>query len=200
MGKTKFSLLSLLPLIIMIVSCSTNNQSEIMRKKFEAYFKTLNDHKIEKTLSFLSDDFHLHFTEYDFTIDKTGVINVLGWDKGVNGKVSYENLIVEEDSITGVFIERNDFFKLVGIEELKATSTYTFDRSGMIVKQTYTPLPNQPSFQDKMQPAIEWARRNRLGELNEIYPQNQMQFNQEMAERWVTLLKEWKTVTQPLRD
>jgi len=167
-----------------------------MRKQFEVYFKTLNDHKIEKTLSFLSDDFHLHFTEYDFTIDKTGLINVLGWDKGVNGKVSYEKLIAEGDSITGVFTERNDFFNLIGIEELKATITYTFDRSGMIVKQTYTPLPNQPSFQDNMRPAIEWARTNRPGELNEIYPQNQMQFNREMAERWVALLKEWKTATQ----
>lgn len=166
-----------------------------MFKQFDAYFEALNSHQIDKTLGFLSNDFELHFTEYDFTIDKAGINDVLGWDKGVNGKVSYEKLVAEGDSITGLFTERNDFFKLVGIEELRATITYTFDSSGMIVKQSYTPLPNQPSFQDYMQPAIEWARTNRPNELTEIYPQNQMQFNQEMAERWVTLLKEWKTTT-----
>ena len=171
-----------------------------MRKQFEAYFDELNQHEIEKVLSFLSEDFELHFTEYDFKIDKKGLIDVLGWDKGVNGEVSYEKLITEGNSITGLFTERNDFLKLIGIEELKATISYRFDISGKIAKQTYTPLPGQPSFQEKMQPAIEWARTNRPDELNEIYPQNQIQFNQEMAERWVILLKEWKTATQSVRD
>ena len=182
--------------MIIIVNCSSTNQSEIMKRKFESHVAVLNDHDIEKALSFLSDDFHLHFTDYDFIIDKKGIVNVFGWDKGVNGRVSYKNLVVEGDSITGLFTEQNDFFKLVGIDELKAKITYTFDKSGLIVKQSYTPLPDQPSFQEKMQPAIEWARENRPDEITEIYHQNQMQFNQEMGERWVALLKEWKKATQ----
>jgi len=192
MDQLKFSLLSLLPWLIIIVSCSTNNQSKNIRKKFDAYFKAHNDHNIEKELSFLSDDFYLHFTAYDIIINKIDIINVLGWDKGVNGRVSYEKLEIKGDSITGVFIERNDFLKLIGIEELKATIIYTFDRSGMIIRQTYTPFPDQPSVQDKLLPVIEWARTNRSIELNEIYPQNQLQFDLEMAEKWVTLLNDWK--------
>jgi len=47
-----------------------------------------------------------------------------------------------------------------------------------------------------MQPAVEWARENRPDELNEIYHQNQMQFNQQMGQRWVALLDEWKKATQ----
>ena len=182
------------------ISCETNDQRETMSKQFEAYFKSHNDHETEKTLSFLSDDFVLHFTEYDFKIDKGGLVDVLGWDKGVNGKVSYEKLTTKGDSIIGLFTEQNDFLKLVGIEELKATITYKFDISGMITKQTYTPLPDQPSFQDKMQAGIEWAKTNRPQELSEIYPKNQMQFNEEMGKRWVILLKEWKTATQLEKD
>jgi len=194
MNQTNFSLLSLLLLIVTVpISCSTNNQSETMRTQFEVYFESHNDHEIEKILSFLSDDFELHFTGYDVKIDKNGLVDVLGWDKGVNGKVSHEKLVTKGDSIAGLFTERNDFLKLIGIEELKATITYRFDVSGKIVKQTYTPLPGQPSFQDKMQACIEWARTNRPQELKAIYPQNQMQFNEEMAKRWVILLKEWKT-------
>ena len=167
-----------------------------MKKKFETYVAFLNDHVIEKALSFLSDGFHLRFTDYDFIIDKKEMVNVLGWDKAVNGRVSYKNLVVEGDAITGLFTEQNDFFKLVGIAELKAKITYTFDKSGLIINQIYTPLPNQPSFQEKMQPAIEWARENRPDELNEIYYQNQIQFNQVTGERWLALLKEWKNATQ----
>ena len=178
------------------MNCSSTNQSEMMKKKFETYVAFLNDHDIEKALSFLSEGFHLRFTEYDFNIDKKEMVNVLGWDKAVNGMVSYKNLVVTGDSITALFTEQNDFFKLVGIAELKAKITYTFDKSGLIVKQTYTPNPGQPSFQEKMQPAIEWARENRPDEINEIYHQNQMQFNQATGERWLALLKEWKNATQ----
>ena len=163
-----------------------------MKYEFEAFITAHNDHDLEKALSFLSDDFQLHFTEYDIKVDKKEIANVLGWDKGVNGQVSYKNLVVEGDSITGWFTEKNDFFKLLGIDDCKAKITYTFDKSRLIVKQTYTPLANQPSFHEKMQPAVEWARENRPDELNEIYHQNQMQFNQEMGERWVELLKEWQ--------
>ena len=171
-----------------------------MKTQFEVYFQAHNNHNIKKILSFLSDDFVLHFTEYNVKINKEGLVDVLGWDKGVNGEVSYENLIVNGDSITGLFIERNDFLNLVGIKELKATITYKFDVSGMIFKQAYTPLPDQPSFQDKMQVCVEWARSNRPEELKEIYPQNQMQFNQEMAKRWVILLGEWHKAIQLKRD
>jgi len=171
-------MLSLLFIVKFTISCETNDQRETMSKQFEAYFKSHNDHETEKTLSFLSDDFVLHFTEYDFKIDKGGLVDVLGWDKGVNGEVSYEKLTTKGDSITGLFTERNDFLKLLGIEGLKATITYRFDISGMIVKQTYTPLPDQSSFQDKMQAGVEWARTNKPQELNEIYPQNQIQFNE----------------------
>ena len=167
-----------------------------MKKKFESYVAVLNGHNIEKALSFLSDDFHLHFIDYELIIDKKGMVDVLGWDKGVNGRVSYKHLVVEGDSIRGLFTEQNDFFKLVGIDELRAKITYTFDKSGLIVEQFYTPLPDQPSFQEKMQPVIEWARENRPDEITEIYHQNQLQFNQEMGERWVALLKEWQKTIQ----
>jgi len=200
MNLKKFLFLSLLLLTMIItISCKTKDQSETMRKQFEAYFKSHNAHEIEKTLSFLSDDFVLHFTEYDFKIDKVGLVDVLGWDKGVNGNVSYEKLTTNADSITGLFTEQNDFLKLVGIEELKATITYKFDISGKIVRQTYTPLPDQPSFQDKMQLSIEWAKINRPQELNDIYPKNQIQFNEETGKRWVILLKEYKTQSEQVK-
>ena len=48
------------------------------------------------------------------------------------------------------------------------------------------------SLASKPQAVIEWAKTNRPQELNAIYPKNQMRFNEEMAKRWVILLKEWK--------
>lgn len=168
-----------------------------MKKQFEAYFQTLNNHDIDKTLGFYAEAFELHFSGSDFIIDKTAMKNILGWDKGVNGKVKYQNLEVDGNSITGLFTERNDFFRLIGIDELKSENTYVFSPSGLIIKQTYEMLPDQPSFQEKMQPAVEWARKNKPEELKEIYPHDQIQYSREMGRRWVVLLAEWRKVTGP---
>ena len=100
------------------------------------------------------------------------------------------------DSIRAIFTERNEFFTLIGIESLKAEITYRFDSSGLISTQTYRVLPDQPSFQIELQPAVEWAKKNRTDELAEIYALNQIQFNEEMGTRWVALLKEWRNATQ----
>ncbi|NNE99459.1 MAG: M1 family metallopeptidase [Pyrinomonadaceae bacterium] len=167
-------------------------QSKNMKTQFEGYFKAINDHEIEKALSFLSDEFQLHFTEFNVNVDKKSYVDVLGWDKGANGRVSYEDLIIEDNTIKGIFTEKNDFLRILRINELKANIAFEFDEFGKISRQIYTPLPNQPSFQEKLQSVVKWARQNRPDELDEIYPQNQMKFNQKMAERWVRLLQEWE--------
>lgn len=189
----KLSLSNLFLLLITFYSCSNINSTEDMKKQFDIYFQALNDHDTETILACLSEDFQLRFSDYDFTIDKKGMVDVLGWDKGANGRVAYKDLVVEGDSVSGLFTEENDFFKLIGIQSLRATISYSFDKAGLIKEQNYTPLPGQPSFQEKMQIAVEWARIHRPEELKEIYPQGQIRFNEKMARRWVALLREWKT-------
>ncbi len=167
-----------------------------MKDQFEGYIQAVNDHDIDRVMGFLADDFQLHFTEYEMTLSKAQMRDVLGWDKGVNGKVSYDQLKMEADSITGIFTERNEFFKLLGIDSLRAEVKYRFDNSGLISVQTYRALPDQPSFQNELEPAVEWARKNRPDEIAEIYPQDQINFNEEMGRRWVALLKEWRQATR----
>ncbi|MDN5202526.1 hypothetical protein QQ008_14155 [Fulvivirgaceae bacterium BMA10] len=169
---------------------------EQLEKKLTRYFKSLNSHHIGEILDFFSEDFQLHFSGYDDTIDKTALKSILAWDKGVNGKVSFQNLVINNELVTIDFTEQNDFFRLIGIKELKATITYAFDPAGKILKQTYTPFPDQPSFQEYMKPAVQWAKSNRQDELNEIYPNDQMIFNEEMAKRWLILLKQWKRASE----
>ncbi|MCO6490094.1 MAG: hypothetical protein J5I98_16905 [Phaeodactylibacter sp.] len=167
-----------------------------MRKQFEAYMAAVNNHDIEKALRFLSDSFQLQFPDYNTTIDKEGFADILGWDKGVNGKMAFSDLEEEEYSIKGRFTERNDFLQLIGIASLESTMVFWFSKPGRIVKQVYTALPGQPSPQEKMQPAVEWAKEHRPDELQAIYTRGQMRYNQKMGERWVALLREWKAASR----
>ncbi len=190
----RFSKLFLIMLVF--TASSTAQQGFSMKDQFEGYIQAVNDHDIDRVMGFLADDFQLHFTEYEMTLSKAQMRDVLGWDKGVNGKVTYDQLKMEADSITGIFTERNEFFKLLGIDSLRAEVKYRFDNSGLISVQTYRALPDQPSFQNELEPAVEWARKNRPDEIAEIYPQDQINFNEEMGRRWVALLKEWRQATR----
>lgn len=196
MPKVIARLLSLCLIILEVTSCSATKQKVSMKDQFNAYVQALNNHEIDRIMSFLSDDFQLHFTEYDMAIGKEAMGDVLGWDKGVNGSVSCDQWQIEEDSVKTIFTERNEFLRLIGIIALRAEITYRFDNSGLISTQIYRLLPGQPSFQKELEPALEWARKHRSGELAEVYPQNQIQFNEEMGMKWVALLKEWRRDTQ----
>ena len=166
-----------------------------MQQTFESYRNALNNHDIEKALSFLAENFKLVFIDFDMTMTKEQVVDVLGWDAGANGKVTHGELQIFENTIASIFSEQNDFLKLIDIPELKAKITYEFGEDGLIEQQLYEALPNQPSFEKRMRPAVEWAMVHRKEELAVIYPHNQMVFNEEMARRWVALLQEWHTAT-----
>ncbi len=197
MSRTVLFFIVALITVTMNVSCQTKDRSMELRQIFEEYIKYHNAHETNEILSFYSEDFILFFTEYDVEVDKDGLVDILGWDKGVNGHIAYEDLTIEQDSISGLFTEQNDFLKLIGIQELKASVTYRFDASGKIVKQAYTLLPDQPSIREKIHPCVQWAKANRPFELQDIYPNDQILFNEESGRRWISLLKEWEEAVKP---
>lgn len=175
-----------------LFSCSTNHNNEPMKQHFDTYMQAVRQHDIEEILSLMDDDFQLHFTEFGITMAKNDMPDVLGWDKAVSGSVTFGNLQVEGDTVSAIFTEKNEFFRLLGIDSLQAEVTYTFNENGKLIKQTYTPLPIQPDFQQPLQAVIDWAKKNRPEELEAIYPNGQMVFNEKMGRRWVALLKEWE--------
>lgn len=173
------------------MACTTDPKGQI-----DAYLAAINMHDVERATSYLANDFRITFVDYGVSLDKAQAREALAWDAGANGHVRFEPSDVQEYAITGVLTEENDFLRLVGIPVLKAETTYRFDRHGLIKEQSYESLPGQASFQDAMQPAVAWAAEYRPEELAEIYPDGQMIYNEEMARRWVVLLKEWRAAKE----
>lgn len=163
--------------------------------QLNAYVKALNLHNLEQVISFLAEDFRLEVVDYGSTMTKAQTLAALEWDAGTNGHMSYDDLEVEGHRVTGIFTEVNDFLTLVGIEALQSQNTYVFDEQGRISEQRCRMLPNQPSFQEAMEPAVVWATVHRAEELAEIYPENRMIYSRKMAQRWVRLLREWHQAT-----
>ena len=159
----------------------------------ELYRAALNNHDIETAMSFLADDFKLRFVGTEFVMSKPDLPRMLGWDTGVNGHVEWDVPKGKAAPLTFEGRESNDFFELLGIAHLRFRASFRLDANRKIIEQWYETHPGQPSWEEAIKPAVEWASRHRPAELQKIYPDGQITFTEEMARRWVTLLNEWKS-------
>lgn len=158
----------------------------------ESYREAVNEHDIERALSYLSPDFRVLFVGTDFALSREQLREAMGWDAGANGRVVLELEKSEEGRAVYLGSESNDFLRLIGIPELKFRATFSLDEQGLIETQLYEKLPGQRSPEDAMKPAVEWASAERPDVLRRIYPDGRMIYTEEMARGWVALLEEWK--------
>ncbi|HSR67805.1 MAG TPA: nuclear transport factor 2 family protein [Acidobacteriota bacterium] len=163
----------------------------------ERYRQAVNAHDMDRALACLAPDFQLHFVGSEYSLSKEALSKAMGWDAGADGQVEWEPVGSSGGSFSYEGQESNEFLRLLGIPHLKFQTTFSVNSQGLIEKQRYQLLPDQPSSQEAMKPAVEWARRHRPQELAEIYPDGQMVYSKEMARRWVALLKEWRAATSP---
>ena len=162
-------------------------------KTVELYRAALNNHDIEAAMSFLAEEYKLRFVGTEFVMSKADLPRILGWDSGVNGHVEWDVAEGQAEALTFEGRERNDFFELLGIAHLRFRTSFKLDGKGKIIEQLYEKLPGQPSSEEAMKPAVEWASRHRPAELQEIYPDGRMIYTEEAARRWVALLREWRS-------
>ena len=195
--KMNLTILSLACLALALTSCRTEDASH--KDRLDAFLDAHHRHDIEAVLALLAPDYQLEFPG-GFIMSKKDVETILVWDHAVNGLYTYENVQVEGDTLRCLLRERNDFFQLLGVEELQANMTYRFNEQGLIVEQIYEPVPGQQDWQEALKPALSWAREHRSEELAEIYPEDQFVYTAEMAKRWLTLLREWREATRLSRE
>jgi hypothetical protein len=117
------------------------------------------------------------------------------WDRELHASLEYANPKVSRDTVTAEFVERNDFYRLAGIDGWKAKITFRFDSQGRIVEEVYVPEPGQPRTRELLAPFLEWARANRPGMEERLYPGGKLTRNLETARQWRAALTDWREST-----
>ena len=192
LANTSTSGWALILLAAMLVLASACNSGKAdLKDRLDAFLDAHHHHDAEAALSFLAEDYQLRFPG-NFTMNKKDVENILVWDHAVNGRYYYENLEEESNTLRCLLHESNDFFQLLGLEELQAHLTYRFNDEGLLIEQIYEPVPGHSDWMEALKPAVEWARKNRADELKEIYPGDKFVHTAEMAGRWLALLRDWR--------
>lgn len=169
------------------------------QKTVEAYLAALSRHDLGAAGAFLAEDATMAFAGAEFEMTKPQILTALGWDVGANGRFSYETLTHENtpDNVVVIALtETNEFLDLLDLPPLEAKMTFTVNDASLIqtilYKQTGEGSADPGAIQRALEPAVAWAREDRPEELEEIYPDGQIQYRRETAVRWVRLLREWR--------
>ncbi|MEQ9425047.1 MAG: hypothetical protein RJQ09_11550 [Cyclobacteriaceae bacterium] len=190
---------------IVLVICMTlfwacgANRTEILRSKMNAYLeaKALADGSHHQ---FVADTFKTWFE------DRQGkpIIRIKGeaskgpwaeWDEVFHSKSTLKGglkIDQEDDAVTGIFFESNEFYELIGKPPTETTRTFWFDKEDKLAEVLIIWKPDQPESDEFLKPIVEWAQMHDSVTLNEIYPKGKIKPSQENAVKWREMIKRYK--------
>lgn len=155
------------------------------------YLSHVNNHNVDAALDCLADSFQLRFGDSSFAMPKESMSAALGWDAGTDGHIEWRVVVADERRVTIEGRETNEFLRLIGIDGLDFLSTYEIDGDGLIVKQRHEVEQGAAGIELAIRPLVEWASKEEPDELAEIYPDDEMIYNREFAERWLAMARRW---------
>jgi len=157
----------------------------------------MNSHDLQVVLSCLAADYEFKVANSNYKVAKKDIIGQLEWDFAMNASSAYSDIQIKGNTISTVLTEQNDFYKAIGVSERKFGFTFVYDDKGLIKEVILEKsLSGFEAFDAALKPALEWAGKERPGELAEIYPNNNFVYNTQMAKRWLRLLSDWHKATR----
>ena len=116
------------------------------------------------------------------------------WDQEMNAYIKYDSLIPDDEihSVSGIFYEFNDFYRLIGKGPTKTIRTYWFDKNNMVEEILIVWSPENTLTADHLVPVVNWALKNDSIEISELYKEEKIIPSLESAKRWKTLLRKYK--------
>lgn len=169
------------------------------RSLVEAFLAAANDHDVEAALAFLADDYVFRELGALQGMDRAAMADLFGWDAVVESLAHYDALEAEATEIRGIFSETNALYRALGIPRTSCRLTFRI-RGGKISEQIIEEVLGEgPSFDDALEPFLEWAEDAAPGEVDELLPDGEIVFTAAMARRWLALLERWRADGAPGR-
>lgn len=194
----KLSMIVPLPLLLFLIliacfsSCSRPNLGDIVRE----HIKAVNTDDVEKNQAFFADDivYEIAVPKYSGLFSgKDQLRNQMEWDVVNNARLTIKDLRVEGNTVIGNLTEKNEGWRLLGIEELPFMVTFEFQgRLIGKVKLELTP-ENVKLLDEKFIPFAEWARQEHPQESDKMAKGG---YSAESAKLYLSLAKEWRDKTQ----
>ncbi len=127
--------------------------------------------------------------------------SIFEWDRACNPKYECGDFLINGDQAPVIMRAENDFSRLLDFAGWETKLELRFTGDGKIQEELVILLDSGPSFEEKLQPALDWLGAHYPDDLLEIYPNDQFVISGENARRWIGLLREWRRATnRPIAD
>ena len=114
------------------------------------------------------------------------------WDSTLNSNLKFESFKVSGDSVFCKVIEKNDWFKAVGIEQITHDQTIFITSKGRIKKIVANPSEDiGKEIGAKLRAIYFWSKTTKDGTINELIKDGELIYSEESAKKWLNLLAKW---------
>ena len=174
-------------LVIGVIGCSQSNEEILLD-----YLEHRNQHNINKSLSYLSDDIRFELIGVWIKTGLSDLRELEIWDKSMNTALDFEIAKTIGDTIICIGTERNDWFSALDMEFVEYESvTFIFEK-GKIREIIAKPDPTfTQRIIGKMQDVQAWTKENNDDTLRKLLPGGRFTYSKESAEMWLDLLQRW---------
>jgi hypothetical protein len=190
----KLSMIIPLPLLLSLIlivsfsSCSQPHLGDIVRE----HIKAVNTDDVEKNLTFFTDDIVFEVDVYHKLSGKDQLRNLMESDVVNKARLTITDIKVEGSTVIVKLTEKNEAYRLLGIEEPPFIAIYKF-RGRLLEKVKLETTPETEKLWDeKYKPFAEWASKEHPQEFNK---QETGGYTAENCRLYLSLLKEWRDKT-----
>jgi hypothetical protein len=191
MEKIYKTLLSILLLVPLILSCSQN-----LTQLTQHYPTVYNTHNVNDIVNLYADDAVFEVMGQFSLNGKDQIIDITKYDSVLNINMSVSNIETVRDSVFCNLSETNDWLQIAEIGEAHYSVIFVF-KDGLISKIIASAIPETAeAFNNVLTPLMIWAKENRSDLITEMMPEGKFIYDAENAMKTLNLLTEWKENTK----
>jgi len=180
-------------LVLAGLACSDAQRLDQLTRQ---YFEQHNRHDLSSELAFYAEDAVFEMPGWPPLRGKDALRDQFAFDSVLNSEIIVGGIRVLGDTVfIDSLTERNDFFRLLGISEVRyLPGTRLIFDGGQIEKVQSAQIrpEDMQATSENIEQVLEWLRVPHPELSSEIESGALFQYNAETANRWLQLLREWR--------
>jgi hypothetical protein len=170
-----------------------------MLQQIREYERAHNCYDVKKATALFTDDAQFETVGEWVMAGKKKIQDLEEWDAALSNHLAFTDLRASGDTVTCKAVEHDDLLKLAGFKEIRYDSVTLEFRSDLIKKITAkTAEEDQVATSETFHSMVEWATRERHGEIVKLVSDGKFAYNARNAKGWLVLMQEWlRTKDQP---
>ena len=160
----------------------------------QGYLEAHNAHDVERALSYFSPNIRFMMSGL-WTREGLDELRALeAWDAALNSQLAFDDLKIRRGRMDCRGREANDWYQIVGIEQVDYDSIKFEFQDGKIIHIRAKMSPKSERAVDRaMNEVVGWALAAAPDEVKALVRRGKFLYGPEQAVRWMDLLKRWQS-------